>query len=163
MTSEELLVSAAVKSWKTVVGRLDGIVSGADESKMEKQVAPGGNRVRYLIGHLTAVHDRMLPLLGLGDRLHPELDEAYLDNPDRTHPDPVTSADLKAFWAEINGKLTPAFEGLTPAEWLKPHTAVSEEDFAKDPSRNRLSVLLSRTNHNSTHLGQLVIAAKSQA
>ena len=31
-----------------------------------------------------AVHDRMLPLLGIGERLHPELDEAYLTNPDQT-------------------------------------------------------------------------------
>ena len=28
----------------------------------------------YLLGHLTAMHDRMFPLLGLGDRFHPELD-----------------------------------------------------------------------------------------
>ena len=68
MTSEELLASAAIKSWKTVLARLDGIVAGADEHKMEKQVVPGGNRVRYLIGHIVAVHDRMFPLLGLGER-----------------------------------------------------------------------------------------------
>src|SRR4051794_38539228 len=117
MTSEELLASAAVKSWKTVLGRLDGIVASADDEKLEKQVVPGGNRVRYLIGHIVAVHDRMFPLLGLGERLHPELDEAYLENPDRSKPDPIGSADLKAAWAEVNGKLTPALEALTPAEW----------------------------------------------
>ena len=36
------------------------------------------------------------------------------------------------------------------------HAVVSEEDFARDPSRNRFAVLLSRTNHLSSHLGQAV-------
>jgi hypothetical protein len=31
--------------------------------------------VLYLVGHLIATHDRMFPLLDLGERLHPELDE----------------------------------------------------------------------------------------
>jgi hypothetical protein len=35
------------------------------------------------------------------------------------------------------------------------HTAVSEADFALNPSRNKLSILISRTNHQSYHLGQL--------
>jgi hypothetical protein len=35
---------------------------------------------------------------------------------------------------------------------------VSEEDFAKDPTRNRLAVVLSRTVHVSFHTGQAVLA-----
>jgi hypothetical protein len=31
----------------------------------------------------------MLPLLGIGERLHPELDEAYLTKPDQTISDPL--------------------------------------------------------------------------
>jgi hypothetical protein len=161
MTSEEMLVRAAIQSWKTVIGRLDGIVAGADDVKMERTVVPGGNRVHYLVGHLVAVHDRMLPLLGLGERLHAELDEAYLENPDRTKPDSASAAELKAAWVEVNGKLTAGLEAFSPSDWLSRHNSVSEEDFAKDPSRNKLAVLLSRTNHASTHLGQLLIADKS--
>jgi hypothetical protein len=52
------------------------------------------NRLFYLLGHLSAVHDRMLPLLGIGERLHPELDEAYLTNPDQTISGPLAAADL---------------------------------------------------------------------
>jgi hypothetical protein len=37
---------------------------------------------------------------------------------------------------------------------------MSEEDYAKDPIRNRLAVLLSRTNHLSYHLGQITLALK---
>ena len=32
--------------------------------------------------------------------------------------------------------------------------------FAKDPLRNRFSILLSRTNHLSYHLGQAVLGLK---
>jgi hypothetical protein len=35
---------------------------------------------------------------------------------------------------------------------IEKHTAMSDEDFAKDLGRNRLAVVLSRTNHMSYHL-----------
>jgi hypothetical protein len=155
---EELFLKNAIGSWKQVIGRIDkGFLQLSDE-EIQSQVAPGKNRLIYLLGHLTAVHDRMFSLLGIGERLHPELDEAYISNPDRTLPDPVAPADLKKLWSEVNRRLTEAFEKLTPAEWLQKHTAVSDEDFAKDPSRNRLSILLSRTNHAAFHTGQAVLA-----
>jgi hypothetical protein len=99
--------------------------------------------------------------LGLGERLHPELDEVYISNPDRALPDPVSAADLRRAWSEVNGKLTAAFEKLTPAQWLEKHTAVSDEDFAKDPTRNRLAVLMSRTSHVAFHTGQAALIKSS--
>jgi hypothetical protein len=158
MTHEELLIATAIASWKQVTGRVSASLEGATEESLEKQIAPGRNRMRYLIGHLTAVNDRMFPALRLGERLHPELDEAYITNPDRAEPDPVTVEDLKKAWFEVNSKLTAAFEKLTPAEWLERHASVSEEDFAKEPLRNRLAMLLSRTNHVALHAGQAVLA-----
>jgi len=38
--------------------------------------------------------------------------------------------------------------------------AISEEDYAKNPARNRLAVLLNRTTHTSYHLGQALLAAE---
>jgi hypothetical protein len=99
----------------------------------------------------------MFSLLDVGERLHPELDEAYITNPDKTHPDPLSASDLKQAWTEVNAKLTEAFEELTPEQWLQKHTAVSDEDFAKDPTRNRLAILLSRTSHAAFHTGQAVL------
>lgn len=93
-----------------------------------------------LLGHLTAVHDRMLPLLGIGKRLHPELDETYLNNPDRTLADPVSAADLKNAWREVNTAIISGVERFSVDDWLKKDAAVSEEDFAKEPTRNRLTV-----------------------
>jgi hypothetical protein len=113
--------------------------------------------VIYVVGHLIAVNDRLFPLLRIGDRLYPALDEVYLSNPDRTHADPLSLADIKNAWTEVHGKLTAAFEAFTPAQWLERHNDISPEDFAKEPERNRLAVLLSRTNHVSFHGGQLVL------
>ena len=97
-------------------------------------------------------------MLGLGERLHPELDDIFITSPDRTRPDSVSATDLKQAWSEVNTKLTAAFEKLTPQQWLEKHTAVSDEDFAKDPTRNRLAVLMNRTNHAAFHTGQMALA-----
>src|SRR6266568_1901090 len=153
MTNEELMGITALNSWKLVVGRFDQGLAALTDEQLQTQVAPGKNRLFYLVGHLTAVHDRLFPLLGIGERLHPELDESYITNPDKTIADPLAPADLRKAWADVNSKLTAAFEKFTPADWLQKHTAVSDEDFAKDPTRNRLAVVMSRTNHASFHSG----------
>lgn len=155
MTHEEAMIGTALHAWKQVIGQLDKAIASASDEDLQRQVAPGRNRLFYLVGHLTAVHDRMFPLLGLGDRLHAELDDAFITHPDRTYPDAISCSDLRRAWSEVNGKLTAAFEALQPEEWLRKHTAVSEEDFAKEPLRNRLAILMSRTSHASFHGGQI--------
>jgi DinB superfamily len=157
MTNEELLSATALNAWKLVIGRFDQSLAALTDEQLQKQVAPGKNRLFYLVGHLTAVHDRMFPLLGIGERLHPELDEPYITNPDRALADPISASDLKQAWTEVNSKLTAAFEGFTPEDWLHKHTAVSDEDFAKDPTRNRLALVMNRTNHLSFHSGQAIL------
>lgn len=158
MANENSFGGAALQSWKQVVGRFDKALAELSDEQLQKPVAPGRNRLYYLVGHLTAVHDRLFTLLGVGERLHPELDEAFIANPDGTLSDPVTAAELRKAWSEVNAKLTAALEKFTPADWLSRHTQVSEEDFAKDPTRNRLAVVLSRTNHVAFHTGQAVLA-----
>jgi len=161
MTPEETLASTALNSWRLVIGRLNEYIEPLSDEQLQQEVAPGRNRLVYLVGHLTATHDRMFPLLALGKRLHPELDEAYFTNPDRTFPDPIPPSAVKQAWNEVNSKLSAAFEGLTPKEWLQKHSAVTDEEFAKEPLRNRLAVLMSRTNHISFHAGQAILSRAS--
>ena len=158
MTNEEIFCITLVNSWKLVISRLDKTLGDLTDEQLQRQVAPGKNRIFYLVGHLTAVHDRMFPLLGLGERLHPELDDIYVTNPDRLLTDPLSATELRRAWADVNSRLTAAFEKFTLQDWLQKHTAVSDEDFAKDPSRSRLAILISRTNHASYHSGQVVLA-----
>jgi uncharacterized damage-inducible protein DinB len=158
MTNDEILITTALNSWKLVISRFDKILEDLTDEELHRQVAPGKNRLLYLLGHLTATHDRMFPLIGLGERLHPELDNAYITNPDTRLEDPLSASDLRRAWAEVNNKLTAAFEGFSLQDWLQKHAAVSEEEFAKDPARNRLAIVMSRTNHASYHSGQVNLA-----
>jgi hypothetical protein len=155
---DEFVITTVVASWKLVIDRLDERFAQFNDEQLQKQIAPNKNRLFYLLGHLTAVHDRMLPMLGIGERLHPELDEAYLTNPDRTIADPLSASDLKRAWSEVNSAITSDVEGFSVDDWLKKHSAVSDEDFSKDPTRNRLAVFLNRTNHASFHTGQIALA-----
>jgi hypothetical protein len=160
MMPEKALVTGAVSSWKSNIERADRLFSRLTEEQLQQEVAPGKNRLIYLWGHLTAVHDRMLPLLNLGQRLHVELDQPFLTNPDRTVLELPTGEEIKKAWNEINDRLLKGFESLSATEWLQKHASVSEEDFVKDPSRNRFAILLSRTNHLSFHLGQTALIPK---
>ena len=86
MTSNKLSVQVAINSWRLVVERTNKTFSSLTENDLLKEVAPGKNRLIYLLGHLTAIHDAMFPILGLGERLHPELDAIFVSSPDKTGP-----------------------------------------------------------------------------
>jgi hypothetical protein len=160
MTNEELFLAVALNAWKGNIERADKMFSGLSEEELLKEVAPGKNRLIYLWGHLTATHDAMLPLLGLGRRRHPEFDVVFISNPDKTQAG-VPSAELvRKAWVEVNARLFEGIASISAADWLKKHAAVSEEDFLKEPLRNRLAILLSRTNHLAYHLGQTALRPK---
>jgi hypothetical protein len=44
---------------------------------------------------------------------------------------------------------------MKPDDWFAKHTAVSAEDFAKEPFRNKLNIIVTRTTHLQYHIGQL--------
>lgn len=155
INNDEAFAKTAVANWKLALSRLEQVTSKLTDEQLQTQVAPGRNRIYYLLGHLAAVHDRLFPMLGLGNRLHPELDEQFLDNPDRKIADTISPADLRKIFSELNNKLTAGIEALPAGDWLKKHSTVSDEDFAKEPLRNRLAVLLSRTGHIMFHGGQI--------
>ena len=158
MTPEHTVVACAVREWTMNTERARALFTGLDAERLMTAVAPGRNRLVYLWGHLIAVHDAMLPLLGFGPRLHPELDEVFLDSSDRAVDDLPSADELTRFWDEVEGALQVGFRSLYASEWVQKHAAVSEEDFAVNPLRNRLAVLLNRTSHLAYHLGQARLA-----
>ena len=160
VTSHELSVQVAINSWRLALERTNKTLSNLPDDQLLKEVAPGRNRLIYLWGHLTAINDAMFLILGLGERLHPELDAIFVSSPDKAEAQLPPAGELRKYWNEINDKLLSQFATLSENEWLQRHNAVSEEDYAKDPTRNRLAVLLSRTNHMSYHLGQITLALK---
>lgn len=158
MTSEQLMIQSALTNWKLTIQRSGKIFSELTDEQFYREIAPGKNRVIYLLGHLTAIHDAMLDLLGLGVRKHPELDRIFISSPDRAIENLPSIADLKRYWSEVNETLSEGFQTLSAVQWLQRHTAMSDEDYSRDPTRNRFTVLLNRTNHAGYHLGQLTLA-----
>ncbi|WP_353068369.1 DinB family protein [Tunturibacter empetritectus] len=158
MNPEASLIDSALRSWKANVDRTTKLFSALTEEQLLEQVAPGKNRLIYLWGHLAASSDALLPLLGLGQRLHPELDFIFIANPDGHSQNLPSGADLKRIWNEVNDALWTAFSNLSGSDWAQRHTAISQEDFKLEPHRNRFTILLSRTAHLAYHFGQAKLA-----
>jgi hypothetical protein len=162
MTTEALLVDSALRGWELNIDRADKFFSSLSEDELLQEIAPGKNRLIYLWGHLTAVNDALLPLLGLGPRLHPELDGVFVANPDRAQP-ALSGKEIKEYLDSINAALRAGFSKFSASEWLQKHTAVSENDFLREPHRNRYTILLSRSGHLAYHLGQAKLANRPAA
>jgi hypothetical protein len=160
MDKLQLSVRIALNAWEANVKRANAVFGKFTNEELMLEVAPGKNRVIYILGHLIAVHDMLLPLLGLGERLYLQLDEAFISNPDKMIKELSSPGDLRTYWININDILLNRFNSLSPDEWFQKHTMISEEDFAKEPHRNRLSVLISRTAHLAYHLGQVALVKK---
>jgi hypothetical protein len=151
-----MFAKTILKSWELQGNRLTEFFNNATDEMLAKETATGRNSGIYLLGHLVAVNDAMFPLLGLGSKLYPHLENPFIKSPDKSGLDYPSISELKRYWGEVHEKLSARFRELSPAEWLSKHEAVSTEDFAKEPFRNKLNVMVSRTTHMSYHLGQLV-------
>jgi uncharacterized damage-inducible protein DinB len=152
------MIDTALASWRQAVAQASETFDSLTDDQFQREVAPGKNRILYLLGHLTAVNDAMLTILGLGDRLHPELDAMFIKNPDKVIKELPTAANLRNYWAEVNQNVLQKMAALSPREWLQRHTTMTDEDLAKNPTRNRLNILLNRARHVSYHLGQVALA-----
>src|SRR3954447_20997440 len=113
MTTETSLVDSALRTWNQNIERIDKFFSGLSEEQLLQEVAPGKNRLIYLWGHLTAVNDALIPLLGFGSRVRPELDLMFVSNPDRTVSTILSGGDLKIIWQETSQILWTGFSKLS--------------------------------------------------
>ncbi|HEY4304914.1 MAG TPA: DinB family protein [Gemmatimonadaceae bacterium] len=144
-----LFTRIALNTWKATVGRFDDIVVGCSDEELEREVTAGRSRLFYLIGHITALHDRLLPVLGLGERKHAELDAEFGDERDAHRSSALAPGRLRQLWSEVNAALLFGMEKLTPEQWLEKASSAAEQ--------SRLSVLLAWTDHVSLHSTQLRI------
>ncbi|MBA3665793.1 MAG: DinB family protein, partial [Bacteroidetes bacterium] len=93
--------------------------------------------------------------------LYPHLENAFLNKADRSVTEIPTAKELRAIWETVNAKLATHLNGLGADEWFQKHSSVSQEDFVKEPHRNRLNVVIGRTNHLQYHMGQVALIKKS--
>ncbi|PWS31582.1 DinB family protein [Pedobacter paludis] len=157
MTAIEIFVKMILDRWNGSIKNCDALLNSLSDETLQREIAPNKNRGIYLLGHLIAVHDDMLILLDLGEKLYPQLYEPFLKSPDKTVTEIPSVTELRIFWNNQCEVLKQKFDDLKPEEWLTKHTAVSAEDFAKEPNRNKLNIILTRTTHLAYHTGQLVL------
>ena len=158
MEQKQVFIQMAIKAWEIQIDRTNKFINALDDESLYKEIAPGKNRIIYLLGHLIAVNDSMNALFGMSERAYTHFDEPFVKNPDRSdRPIPDVSS-LREDWKRSNEQLSSLFARMTTEDWLSKHTSMTEEDLIKEPTRNKLSVLLNRTNHVAYHLGQLVLA-----
>jgi len=156
-TQLNLLVKMTLTAWDTQNNYLDKLINSLTDEQLSKEITSGRNTGIYLLGHLIAVSDALLPLLGFGDRLFPALENVFIKTPDKSGLDMPGVNELKENLKAVNAKLAAAFQSATVDVWLGRHTTVSAEDFAKEPHRNKLNVVISRTNHMANHIGQMLL------
>lgn len=145
------------ENFKNNIKRATTLLEELSNEELSQEIVFFKNTGHYLFGHLTATNDNMLTLLGFGESLYPELVEVFIKNPDKSGLDKTPISELRSHWKTINEVLLSKLESLTTEEWFEKHTAVSKEGFVKEPHRNKLNVVLSRTNHLTYHLGQLAL------
>lgn len=156
MEQSRILADMALKAWNQQISRAEKFFDALSDEDFQKQVAPGKNGISYLMGHLVSSNDGMMVLFGFGPRLYPSFENIFSKNPDRAVAQPPV-ADIRKAWKETHATLATHFDKLSVDQWLDKHTAMTAEDLAKEPTRNKLSVLISRTNHVSYHMGQLAL------
>jgi hypothetical protein len=153
-TQQEVFIKMVLDAWHSKVSQLDKLLSTLSDEQLQNEVAPGRNRGIYLLGHLTALADSIFPLLGY-ERYAPQLWKPFVQTPDKESGDLPKVSELRQEWTKVKMVLAEKMEAISSDEWFQKHTAISEEDFIKEPHRNKLNVVLSRVSHVDYHLGQM--------
>jgi hypothetical protein len=133
------LITQVISAWQLQNRRVNNIINKLSAAEFYQETAPGRNSGIYLLGHLVAVNDTMLPLFGFRERLYPELDELFVHTPDKSGQVFPAPWILKGYWNHLNEILADHFAALAPDQWHTSHTAM----------------LIGRTIHQAHHTGQL--------
>jgi hypothetical protein len=155
MEQQGIFINMVLDGWHSKASHLDRLLNELSSEQLSKEVSPGRNRGVYLAGHLTALADSILPLLG-EEKQAPHLFKPFVQTPDKENTELPEATSLQQDWKKVKTRLEELFAGIAPDEWFQKHTAVSDEEFVNEPHRNKLNVVLGRIGHMDYHLGQLI-------
>ncbi|MFI5154364.1 MAG: DinB family protein [Chitinophagales bacterium] len=157
---QAIFIKMAMQAWELNIQRAERVFESLSEEDLMKEVSPGKNRGIYLLGHLIAINDTMISIFGLGERRFKILDEVFVSHPDKSGLPMPTIAELRQNWKDLHDLLKNYFGQMEPAIWFQKHTLMTDEDLIKEPQRNKLSVLINRTNHVAYHYAQVALLKK---
>lgn len=160
MNHKEIAVKMVLAAWQSGQERIQKALSALSDEDMDLELASGRNKVSWVIGHLAAVNDYLFSILEVGEKINEAYCNSFFKN-DFTAQTTPSNSQIKAYWQETSSQLNKKITTLSADDWFKKHAFVSTEDFAKEPHRNKLNVLLTRSSHLQYHLGQLTFVLKS--
>ena len=146
--------------WDTYNRNMQKALDSIRDQDFHKPIVPGGNSPSWLLGHLADTDDALLELFGIGQRMFPELAKIYHHERGTNQTGHLSKEELNTKWKAIVSELDRVFKGMSETDWLARHMVVSEEDFKKQPHRNKLNVMLTRVTHKASHLGQIGLLPK---
>jgi len=153
-------IQVCLLQWTTYNTRMQKMMDATSEQNFSSSITPNGNSPSWLFGHLVDTDDKLLELFAIRSRLFPELEKIYHHDRGTNQTGHLSKAELTTKWKAITAELDKAFKSYGEEDWMGRHTAVTKEDFEKEPQRNRLNVMLGRVSHKASHLGQVAMQGK---
>ncbi len=153
-------IETCLLQWDTYNRLMQKMMDAVSVQDFNAPVVPNGNSPSWLFGHLADIDDKLLELFGIRSRLFPELEKIYHHERGTNQTGHLSKEELATKWKAITSELDRAFKAWSESDWMGRHTAVSEEDFKKEPHRNKLNVILGRVSHKASHLGQVAMQGK---
>ena len=159
MNYKEIAVKIVLAAWQSGQERIQKALSALSDEDMDLELASGRNKVSWVVGHLAAVNDSLFPMLGLGEKTNEDYYNYFVKNDVAIKPPSISQ--IRHYWQETSVQFIKKITTLSADDWFEKHSLVSAEDFSKEPHRNKLNVVLSRSSHLQYHLGQLTFVLKS--
>src|SRR5437762_8138569 len=132
-TQQALFIKMVIAEWDKQNNNFNKFLSSLTDKQLSKEIAPGKNTGIYLLGHLIAISDAILPLLAFGEKLFPHLENIFIKNSDKSGLEMPSVGELKEKLNTVNAELSKHIRSAAPEDWFKKHMAVSDEDFSKEP------------------------------
>ncbi|MBP8096694.1 MAG: DinB family protein, partial [Saprospiraceae bacterium] len=102
METPSALTQLVLNSWDLQLTRFNQLLHALSDDCLLLPMAPGRSRGIYILGHLIAVHDRMIPTLYLGEQMYGSWHDTFLKNPDDPKVAMPSVQELRAYWSSVN-------------------------------------------------------------
>src|SRR5258708_38539976 len=99
------VIKQIIKSWEAQNKVITEFFTKYEDSYYLNEVAPEKNRAIYIFGHLIGMNDVLFPMLGLGEKLFPQLEPIFVSGADKSVADIPSITTLREYWGTLNQTL----------------------------------------------------------
>lgn len=151
------MVKMVLDMWNIMIKQTGELFNKISDEQLLTELEGLKNRGIYLLGHLTAASVQMFRLLDFRNPIVPHYKSIFIDNADKEVSESPDVSEIRHNWNEVNNGLSNSFKSMSSSAWFQKHTSVFQDEFENEPHRNKLNIVLTRSNHLSHHYGQFLI------